>query len=402
MAGIRTDKKKLLAIGIHILGWLLFFSFPWLMRMNLPFSMDIPWQITLKNNAHLLLLAILFYVNYLFLIPKYLFRKKFLYYSLAVLTILVLAVLTNAAFNSILDAERAAIAMRMNWEDVSRGGAIIQEDASNPPHPHRFFIENRQPDSLAYSRFPTIRIRFLRWGVFDLFSVLSSLFILLLGTGIKFGQQWFKNERQKEEIEKEKLQTELSFLKSQINPHFFFNMLNNIYSLIQSKPETAQETVHKLSRLMRYVLYDSSKERVTLREEIEFIENYIELAKIRISKATTVHFTPSVTDPGTPVPPLLYISFLENIFKHGVRQNEVSSILISLTQSNEAITFTSQNRIFHNQTQIVHGEGIGLNNVKRRLDLLYGDNYSLSISTQNGFFKVNLTIPVYENQMYSH
>lgn len=406
---IKPGNKKLIVIAIHILGWLLLYFFPIYMRMNSPIDIDLPWQIELKNNIYFLLLVVLFYANYLFLIPKLLFRKKFFYYFLSALTILVLVVLANDALNTMLGVDRAAMRFRSGVSGSRDYNAESQR--FSPPYTERRADTTQEGKSLVYtyrswapfadSEADTFSITLnqnprmvIRRPPFDLFSILSTLFVLLLGTGIKFGQQWFKSERQKEEIEKEKLQTELSFLKSQVNPHFFFNMLNNIYSLIGSNPPKAQKSVHKLSKLMRYVLYESARNQVTLEMEIAFIKNYLDLAKIRLPDSTKITFGHVEENVEILIPPLLFVPFLENIFKHGIRQNEPSDIKISLKQTREKIFFYSQNNIFTNSST---NDGIGLKNARRRLDLLYKDRYSLNITEENRQFIVYLIIPVYDH-----
>lgn len=410
MMNIIPDNKKFLTISIHILCWLLLYFFPIYMRMSSPVDVDLPWQIEFKNNIHFLLLVVLFYVNYLLLIPKLLFRKKVLYYFLSALAMLILVVLANDALNTMLGVDRAALKFRSGVSGLheynaesERSLSLFTERRADTTQEDRSLVYTYRPwVPFADSKTDTFSITLnqnprmvIRRPPFDLFSVISPLFVLLLGTGIKFGQQWFKSERQKEEIEKEKLQTELSFLKSQINPHFFFNMLNNIYSLVRSDPPKAQKATHKLSKLMRYVLYEAAKEQVTLEMEIAFINNYIELAKIRLSEATTISLEHSEENMEILIPPLLFVPFLENAFKHGIRQNEPSDIVISLHQTEGMIHFYTRNRIFHN-VSFNDDEGIGLKNVRRRLDLLYKNDYSLTISEEDQQFEVYLKIPVYD------
>lgn len=412
----KTLNNRTLIIISHTLTWLFVaFIMGLLWVSTWPRGVELPSQLFIRMGILFILLVIAFYMNYSVLVEKLLFQNRTWQYLAAAFLLLIGTVLLSFLINNwLLEPRFRMVNLFFSGETSPEQGMFITGDTpQNRPQGRviistdstltRHRMHSINPDSVSPGLVSvTPRMSFFFFMIRGYSMVwLSVLFVLAAGTSIKLSLHRLRTERQKEQANREKLSAELSFLKSQINPHFFFNMLNNIYSLIQSSPATAQQAVHKLSKLMRYVLYDSSKELVPLQSEIEFIESYIELAKIRLSAATTVRFDHSITNPDTPVPPLLTIPFLENVFKHGVRQNESSTIAISLIQTKESITFTSQNSIFDNQKP-VYNEGIGLNNVQRRLDLLYDDDYSLIITEKAGFFKVHLTIPVYENQMHSH
>ncbi|SMO51021.1 sensor histidine kinase [Gracilimonas mengyeensis] len=389
---IKIHKTQWIVAGIHVFGWLLLFSLPTYLQLNHPFGFELPWEVQVKNYLFIFLLLVLFYLNYFLLIPKMLFQRKFLGYAVSVVAIVLLTMMTNNLMHDVLNVNEAFREARRN--DPNRPVSFIPPfqgigDTVNP-----VIGVGMDVDSLLISPMPPPEDRGPeRRGAFDFLALLSSMFIVLLGTGIQFGQQWYRNEQEKEEIGREKLQTELSFLKNQVNPHFFFNMLNNIYSLIQSKPDRAQKAVHKLSKLMRYMLYESSREKVTLGMEVNFMENYIELVKVRLSQAISVDFIKEVEDDELTIPPLLFIPFLENVFKHGVRQNDPAIVTIYIRQTKDFIEFLTQNNVYkpvNNTDQ----KGIGLKNAKRRLDLLYKDNYSLKVRDKGERFIVYLKIPV--------
>ena len=217
--------------------------------------------------------------------------------------------------------------------------------------------------------------------------------ILIVGfnIAIKLLFQSIRDEHQLKELEKHNLETELAYLKHQINPHFFMNTLNNIHALIDIDTEKAKDTVIELSKMMRYVLYDSSQETISLEKEILFIKNYIELMKLRYTNKVNIKlFLPEVI-PSVKIPPLLFISFLENAFKHGISYQKDSYINFSLQIDEREIECLVTNSNFEKESG---QQGIGLENVRKRLNLLYKENYTLKIDSTEEEFSVLLIIPL--------
>ena len=197
-------------------------------------------------------------------------------------------------------------------------------------------------------------------------------------------------------LEKEKLEMELGYLKYQINPHFFMNTLNNIHALVDIDTELAKRTVIDLSHLMRYALYDSAAEMVPLSKEVEFIQLYISLMRLRHSDHVRLDFEVQKDVQGVMVPPLLLICFVENAFKHGVSNREASFVEIHLHESDDAqfLQFDCINSRLHKPAADAH-HGIGIANARKRLDLLYADAYVLDIDDRNeNTFKVCLKLPI--------
>ncbi len=224
-------------------------------------------------------------------------------------------------------------------------------------------------------------------------SLINISFMLALTTGLKLGKEWFNQQQRSQELERERLQSELKFLKSQINPHFLFNTLNNLYSLSLKKSDQAPEMILKLSEMMRYMLYESNEKMVPLEKEIRCIENYIELERIRQGERTKINIQIDWAENGQKIAPLLFIPFLENSFKHGVNSNIDSGwINISLKESNGSLTFLVENNKSKKITQSLNGSGIGLKNVKRRLELLYPDHHQLVITEGDDTYKTDLKI----------
>lgn len=190
---------------------------------------------------------------------------------------------------------------------------------------------------------------------------------------------------------REKTNVELMHLQSQVNPHFFFNTLNNLYGLIDQDTEKAKNMVLKLSDMMRYSIYDGQKESVTLEEELEYIENYVDLHKTRYQKETDIKLSHDIQQTGVRVMPLLFVILLENAFKHGVENlRENAYVHISLTGNQNEVIFSIENNF--DPEELSEKEGIGLNNLKRRLELVYPNKHSLSFSVDNNIYKAQLTI----------
>lgn len=228
----------------------------------------------------------------------------------------------------------------------------------------------------------------------------GEIYVLGVVSAIKISIDWIKFKNKASELQKSQLETELAYLKSQIQPHFFFNTLNNLYSLTLDKSDKAPETVIKLSELMSYVIYDSSKSMVSLNEEINHIQNYIDLERLRFGQRLHLDFSLEGNISNIEVPPLLFIPFIENAFKHGTstRKKHIP-ISISFNIKEDTLVFICENEI-SNERQ-VHEKlmrkthyGIGLKNTERRLNLRYDTDYELNVTDHNSLFRVVLKLPI--------
>ena len=225
-------------------------------------------------------------------------------------------------------------------------------------------------------------------------NVVLGFFMTGANTGIKLIYQSMRDEQQMEELKQQNMQAEMDYLKYQINPHFFMNTLNNIHALIDIDTESAKNAVIELSKMMRYVLYESGREIISLNRDIQFLKNYIELMRIRYTDAVNI----SVESPGNlpeqlSIPPLLLIVFVENAFKHGVSYNNPSFIHMHVDYADGKVTGTISNSR-HTQKGERHSAGIGLDNVRKRLELIYGPrNYALDIEENPTTYTVKLVIP---------
>lgn len=278
------------------------------------------------------------------------------------------------------------------------------------PHPHRLppadsafppppFDEERpvpKPDT------PSKDIRIPGPVIIDTF-----IAILLLGChlAIKLMFKHYEGTRRMEELEKTQIRQELVQLKAQISPHFFMNSLNNIHGMVEIDPSKAQDMILELSGMMRYVLYESTSAVIVLSKEIDFLCNYISLMRIRYTQDRVVidYKFPGKEEAGAVyIPPLIFIIFIENAFKHGVNYQDDSFVSIDMSICGSELTFRCMNSCRQDGTKETL-DGVGLSNIRKRLDILYADNYTLDIDEREKTFHVTLTIPTKnENQMYSN
>ena len=238
----------------------------------------------------------------------------------------------------------------------------------------------------------------------DILAMIFFLFGIGTNIGVKFYFRSLVARREIEVLEKEHLKQQLENLKYQIHPHFFMNTLNNIHALVDIDPEKAQESIIDLSKLMRYILYESNHEYVQASREVEFMANYVRLMSLRYNDK--LKFTAENPDDGRGIwiPPLIFISFVENAFKHGVSYNKESFIEVGakryISDSGEQrLDYTCRNskqpKKNGNGKKVSEASGVGLTNIKSRLDLMFGDNYKLDITDDDDEFIVKMDIPVY-------
>lgn len=228
------------------------------------------------------------------------------------------------------------------------------------------------------------------------------VFTLIFNICVRLFFHNLRNEEHLKELEKQKLRTELEYLKYQINPHFFMNTLNNIHALIDIDKRKAQESVIELSKMMRHVLYDAPSSFVTLVKEVEFLNSYIDLMRLRYTDSLKVECSFPCNVDGYRIPSLLFVSFVENAFKHGVSYNGKSFIKVKLSVDDNLISFSCSNSCVAQSESGMPSRhsGIGIDNVRKRLSLVYGEDYSLDIKRDKSEFCVTLKIPVLNDKMY--
>jgi two-component system LytT family sensor kinase len=225
--------------------------------------------------------------------------------------------------------------------------------------------------------------------------VILCFIIVISGVILRVFIDWINDQQKKKELESEKLKSKLMVLINQNNPHFIFNVLNNIDSLITSKPAKASETIVKLSGLLRYIYANSDKDQVSLISEIEYVENYIELQALRLDSSIHVNLKKDIKKKGILVAPMLFLPFVENAFKHG-EVNEHHPIEINISSDSRKIVFECRNH--YNGSRIVNPEsGFGLSNIIKRLDLMYPSQYTLNIDNGSEMYSVSLTLIIDED-----
>jgi len=217
----------------------------------------------------------------------------------------------------------------------------------------------------------------------------GAMVIIALSLPIVLALQWGKQNTHILSLEREKSQTELDLLKQQLNPHFFFNTLNNLYALSLQKSEKTSESILQLSELMRYTIYKGQEDRVSIAQELKYLEDYIDLQQIRLKKPLRLGFNKQIENERVQLAPLLFIVLVENAFKHGIEPaEEVAFLNLSLTCTDQELRFVCENSIEPEETK--QKPGIGLDNLKKRLELLYPKAYTLDISSNNTIFKAVL------------
>jgi LytS/YehU family sensor histidine kinase len=311
--------------------------------------------------VHTFSAAAIFYFGYLWLVPVFFLReKRITYFLLLTAFILISYLITSYIIDTLLfDPIQDKKFMEAMNKMTGKG-------------------ENFRPPMKAFGFYNHI-----------LASVLISGFAIGLGVMEKLKM----NEKKQKELEKEMLNSELAFLKNQISPHFFFNTLNNIYALIGIDGPTAQESVHKLSKLMRYLLYESEHGETLISHEISFMNNYIDLMKLRLSPKIMLQIDFPRKFADFAIPPLLFVPFIENAFKHGISYRQNSFINIQMYIETEQIRFISENSIgTSGQSGDLPHSGIGLENVRKRLGLLFPGTHELKIVQDQSTFSVELTI----------
>jgi len=224
--------------------------------------------------------------------------------------------------------------------------------------------------------------------------VVITIFIVVFVSMLRFAVDWFEFEAKKKAVENEKLTAELNFLKAQINPHFLFNTLNNLYYLAYSKSENTTEVVARLSQMMRYMIYDSNAPRVLMSKEIEYIESYISLERLRLNNQIPIDLKIEGDVNTALITPFILITFLENAFKHGVTNNNPNSwvkILVKV-EGNQCLYTVSNSKIASAQLDNGGKSGIGLQNVHRRLELSYPSQYELKVNDTTDQYTVQLKL----------
>ncbi|MDR2389905.1 MAG: histidine kinase [Tannerellaceae bacterium] len=381
---MNTEEKKQCVLEnlIYVIIWLVIFATP-LFTANHPQSNVRDWSLIRMVWKTTLPFFFLFLVNNYVLVPFFLIRRKSWKYALFVFLSLLLL--------SVFQPQRTFMPTAPRNENRP---PFPQEEPFGP------FRDRQQrdrpflpPQRLKPSTppFHFLRLMINPWVI--------AVLLIGLNMAVKFLFKSIRDERHLRELEKYTLEMELNYLKAQINPHFFMNTLNNIHALIDINTEKAKETILELSKIMRYVLYEASQQQVSLAKEMQFIENYIALMRIRYTDGVDVRLhLPSPIPPEATVSPLLVVTIIENAFKHGISYRHNSFVHVTLKVSDKRLTCTVVNRIPPSFTP-AH-PGVGMENIRKRLSLLYENNYLLDIQQSNEKYRVTMEIPLGRDAMH--
>ncbi|WP_018668277.1 sensor histidine kinase [Bacteroides gallinarum] len=327
------SRSRIIEALIHIIGWGIVFAFPFVMMTRSGFT--ITWGEYLRHGSVVpLSFLIVFYANYCFFIPRYLFEGHTKQYLL--LNVLLIVCITAGVHF---------------WQEYAfhtyiKGGDDGRKHMGPP-----------------------------KW-IFIMRDVFSMILTVGLSAAIRLSGRWVQVEAARREAEKSRTEAELKNLRNQLNPHFLLNTLNNIYALIAFDADKAQAAVQELSRLLRHVLYDNQQNFVALGKEMDFIKNYIALMRIRLSSNVTVETRFDIRpDSPTEIAPLIFISLIENAFKHGISPTEPSYIRIYFSESTDEVRCEICNSYHPKNEADKSGSGIGLEQVQKRLELTYPGQY---------------------------
>ncbi len=334
---MERPKVKYRDLTLHVLCWTALVVMP-LFFHNPNDTWGEVWNRYLHSLGNPIAYMLIFYINYLWLVPKFLLRKHS-WARFILINIVVLAVgfgIISDWFSLIHDIVPG---LDDNWH--TKGG-----------HRPQFFRH--------------------------FYSTLVEILFIALAVAIRMYQRWQHIEQARKDAEAARTQAELSNLRNQLNPHFLLNTLNNIYALIAFDQDKAQTAVGQLSKMLRHMLYDNQQDFVPLYKEVDFIQNYIELMKIRVTSGVKITTAIDVRpDDATPVAPLLFISLIENAFKHGISPQGTADISIGMERrEGGAIVCDIRNSYYPKHENDKSGSGIGLEQVQRRLDLMYSDHYT--------------------------
>lgn len=329
--------------------------------MNLMFiGADVPAHFRYRNFIQIFCIISLVLLNSFVFVPRYFSQKKYAAYAAVVaVSIIVFMFFSSSVEHLFFENMRDAFPKREGMPESFK-----------PPKPDFFFFDPRY-----------------------FFNIIIYSAVALVGTVIESVQLNRKQEARASRMENEKLETELKFLKSQINPHFLFNVLNNVYTLSLIQSEQTPEVVMKLSEMLRYMLYESNNEKVSLGQEVQYIENYVSLQQLKDDVPLSVETTFNTNNPKARIAPMILIPFVENAFKHSkIEDTENGWIEINLTEEGDSITFEVSNSMAETDSTKDPTGGIGLSNVRRRLELEYPEKHRLEIKQDDDKFYVDLTI----------
>ncbi len=370
---IYTRIIKLSEPILVIFVWMVLIITPILFRDDFNNSV---WR-SVRNQVEILVpLSLLFILNRFIFVPKFLFRGRWILYVGAVLVTITLLTVGSFLYDTTIKKVPPRELAAREYE----------EQRPPPPGHSQEFVESMKDPRRPLPRQPRPMPPFANF-------LIMSVMIVGFDTGLRSGLRLIESENEKVRLEKENVANQLVLLRNQVSPHFFMNTLNNIHSLIDINSEEAKEAIIKLSKMMRYLLYETETEKTTIKKEVEFLESYVNLMKLRFNEKVRITMNIPSVIPDRSLPPLLFTSLIENAFKHGVSYLDESFIAIDLVIGEERLLLAIRN------SKPAAGRndefsGIGIENTRKRLTLLYGTSYIMDIIDSRDQFTVNLSIPL--------
>jgi two-component system, LytTR family, sensor kinase len=330
----------------HLIIWMLVFGVWYNLRYMDYSSQEKAFKITLLKVADL---ALMIYTANFLLVPHLLYRKKYFLFGLSYVAMILLS----------------------SYGKMQIIGSILG-------NPDLFSINS--------SNFKT--------RIYD--NIIPHFFLVTAGVSVKLVIDFIQSQQRLADMAKEKAETELNFLKSQINPHFLFNSINSVYFLIDKENVAARNALHKFSEMLRYQLYECNGEKIPVEKEISFLKDYVDLQKLRTDEKYSVEFNCAPDVKGFTIEPILLIPLVENSFKHisHFRDNRQNEIKIDISRLNGEMIFSVFNSTENGEAQMKEQGGIGLANVKRRLELLYPGRHILEVKKKNESFDVKLRLGI--------
>jgi sensor histidine kinase YesM len=326
----------------HIIFWMLVFALWYYLRYQDYVTKRIAIKITFVKVADLA--ALVYLTNYL-LIPRLLYKKKYIDFVSAFIVMIIASAFLKVYLMSV----------------------ILNQ-------PQLFSLSGNLKERLYEN-------------------VISDFFLVIAGAAFRLIFDYIKMQQRLVEIAKEKAETELNFLKSQINPHFLFNSLNSVYFLINKENPEARNALHKFSEMLRYQLYEAGDARIPIEKEIAYLKDYVDLQQLRKDEKYSVQFNCDAGVKGFQIEPLLLIPFVENAFKHiSHNSDKTNFIKLDMSRNNGTLLFTIENSKERERINVQKQGGIGLANVKRRLELLYPGKHELSVDETDHVFSVTLKL----------
>ncbi len=363
-----TTKREWLTYG---LVWLFMFLLP-LVSLSIHANLDDNITFRFRDVLHIwyvqTVMLVAFLIHNFWLAPMLLYKRKLRLYLLSIAALLALSALLECAHRP----PRPLPGPPASVETV---------DPSMPPPPPDGKYGPGKPRGVRISPFDPEQV----------FSLMLLLIVFGANLGLKHIFKSVDEERRQQKMEKEGLKQELTYLKHQMNPHFFMNTLNNIHALVDIEPQKAKSCIVELSHMMRYMLYECNKDTIALSRGIQMMKSHIDLMRIRYDDKIDIRLDAPQDLPSVELPPLIIIPFVENAFKHGISYAEDSYIHIAINVHDDVFQLVCDNSKHAGDTE--HG-GVGLRNVIKRLDLIYGDQYSLDIDDQPDHYHVTLRVPI--------